>query len=73
MSPLHLYEPITKERSENPQENRPRDINSKIKQKEIENFYITSTICVGTAVILIILGSQVFTRKIFKRIIKPVF
>ena len=65
-------EPVTRERQEPPQENKPNSINSKVRQKEIENFYLTSTISVGISVIVIVLVSQIFTRKIFKRIIKPV-
>ena len=65
-------ETVIKERADMPQVNKPKDINHKIKQKEIENFYIVSTICVGISVVVIVLVSQVFTRKIFKRIVKPV-
>ena len=65
-------ETVIKERADMPQVNKPKDINYKIKQKEIENFYIVSTICVGISVVVIVLVSQVFTRKIFKRIVKPV-
>ena len=60
-----------KERNNEPKE-RPKDINFIIKQKEIDNFFLTSSICLAIAVVLIVCVSQIFTRKIFKRIIKPV-
>lgn len=65
-------ESIDKDRQTPPQGNKPKDINLKIKEKELENFYLMSTVCVGISVVVIVLVSQVFTRKVFKRIIKPV-
>ncbi|MBR2587587.1 MAG: HAMP domain-containing histidine kinase [Bacilli bacterium] len=65
-------EPIVRERQVPPQDDKTKDINLKIKQKELESFYLISTICVGISVVVIVLVSQIFTRKIFKRIIKPV-
>ena len=64
--------PVREERPGLENKERPKDISFIVKQKEIENFYLTSTICVGIAVVVIVLVSQVFTRKIFKRIITPV-
>lgn len=65
-------ETVIKDRPDIPQVNKPKDINYRVKQKEIENFYVVSTICIGISVVVIVLVSQVFTRKIFKRIVKPV-
>ena len=64
--------PVREERPDLENKERPKDISFIVKQKEIENFYLTSTICVGIAVVVIVLVSQIFTRKIFKRIITPV-
>lgn len=64
--------PMQEERPNITNSEKPKDINLIVKQKEFENFYLTSTICVGIAVCVIVLVSQVFTRKIFKRIITPV-
>lgn len=64
--------PVQEERTNTQNKERPKDISFIVKQKEIENFYITSTICVGISVVIIVLVSQVFTRKIFKRIEKTV-
>ena len=72
ISELIESDPIVKERQLPIQDNRPQDINLRIKQKELENFYLISTICLGISVVVIVLVSQMFTRKIFKRIIRPV-
>ena len=54
------------------QKDKPKDISFIVKQKEIDSFSVVSTICLLIAVVIIVFVSQIFTRKIFKRIIKPV-
>lgn len=63
--------------SETPGFNRPgerprQDISLVIKQKEMEDFSLIATICLFISVLFISFVSQVFTKKIFNRIMNPV-
>lgn len=65
-------EPVVIERQDVLQGNKQIEIGYRVKEKEINTFYVVSTICVCASVVVIVLASQFFTKKIFKRIIKPV-
>lgn len=61
-----------KTQAEPAREEKTRDISFIIRQKEMENFYLVASIYLIISIIIISFVSQLFTRKIFSRIIKPV-